>query len=107
MSDQLISRINYNFLTILYFNARSLLPKLDYLTLSISIYHPHVICVVETWLSSEVSTSEIDIPGYQLYRKDRNRHGGGILMYVSNCMLVSLFADPGPHLELLTLSARF
>ena len=28
-------------------------------------------------------------------------------MYVANCMLVSLFPDPGPNLELLTLSARF
>ena len=27
-------------------------------------------------------------------------------MYIANCMLVSLFPDPGPHLELITLSAR-
>ena len=68
-------------------------------------YHPHIICIVETWLSNEIDSTEIDIPGYQLYRKDRNRQGGGILMYIANCMLVSLFPDPGPHLELITLSA--
>ena len=82
------------------------MPKFDYLTLSVSIYHPHIICIVETWLSNEITSAEIDIPGYQLYRKDRNRQGGGILIYVVNCMLVSLFPDSGPHLELLTLTAR-
>ena len=71
------------------------------------MYHPHIICIVETWLSNEISSAEIYIPGYQIYRKDRNRQGGGILMYVVNSMLVSLFPDPGPNLELLTLSARF
>ena len=74
--------------------------------LSVSVYHPHIICIVETWLSNEIDSTEIDISGYQLYRKDRNRQGGGILMYIANCMLVSLFPDPGPHLELITLSAR-
>ena len=71
------------------------------------MYHPHIICIVETWLSNEISSAEIYIPGYQIYCKDRNRQGGGILMYVVNSMLVSLFPDPGPNLELLTLSARF
>ena len=91
----------------MYYNARSLLPKFDHLILSIATYSPHIVCIVETWLCSEINSSEIDIPGYQLYRKDRNRQGGGVLMYVTDCMLVSMFPDPGPHLELLTLSVRF
>jgi hypothetical protein len=92
---------------LLYYNARSLLPKFDYLISSVLIYHPHIICIVETWLCSEINSTEIAISGYQLYRKDRNRQGGGILIYVANCMLVTLFPDPGPNLELLTLSVRF
>ena len=66
----------------------------------------HIICVVETWLGSEVNSSEIDIPGFKLYRKDRNHQGGGILMYIADFMTVSLFPDPDPQLELLALSVR-
>lgn len=69
---------------ILYYNARSILPKLDCLNLAISLYHPHIICIVESWLCQDISDSELFISGYQLIRSDRNRHGGGILAYVDN-----------------------
>ena len=29
-----------------------------------------------------VSNDEIHIPGYNIVRKDRNRHGGGVIMYI-------------------------
>ena len=74
--------------------------------LSAITYNPHIICVVETWLGNEIDSSEIDIPGYQLYHKDRNRQGGGVLMYIVDSMSVSLFPDPDPQLELLALSVR-
>ena len=44
--------------------------------------HAGVVCIVETWLGEEITDSEISLPDYQLYRLDRNRHGGGVLMYV-------------------------
>ena len=106
MSDQSFLFVNNNFCTILYYNARSLLPKLDHLFLSVMTHSPHIICVVETWLGSEINSSEIDIPGFKLYRKDRNRQGGGILMYIADFMTVSPFPDPDPQLELLALSVR-
>ena len=90
----------------MYYNARSLLPKLDHLFLSVDVYHPHIICVVESWLGNEISSNELHIPGYKLYRKDRNRQGGGILVYITDFMIVSLFPDPDPQLELLALSIR-
>ena len=68
--------------------------------------NPHIICIVETWLSSEVKNSEIDIPGFQLYQHDRNRHGGGVLIYVSAMFFVSVLPSPVPPLELLTLSIQ-
>ena len=93
-------------LCILYYNARSLLPKLDDMLATVSILNPHIICVVETWLSSEVKNNEIDVPGFQLYRHDRNHHGGGVLIYVSAMFFVSVFPSPVPPLELLTLSIQ-
>ena len=106
MRQKNLSFSNCNFFTILYYNARSLLPKFDVLLFSIETYHPHIICIVETWLGNEITSSEIDIQGYRLYRRDRNRHGGGILIYVAEYLLVSVFPDPPSQLELLALSVR-
>jgi len=66
-----------NPLSILYYNARSLLPKFDELAATVEDLEPTVICIVESWLSAEISDSEISLVGYALYRLDRNRHGGG------------------------------
>ena len=83
MNPRLFS--NQDFLTILYFNARSLFPKIDELTTLCTLHNPGIVCVVETWLSSDMGDSELSIPNYQVIRLDRNRHGGGVLMYVHNC----------------------
>lgn len=42
-----------------YFNARSLLPKLDELRALCLTYQPHVICVVESWLDESIQEEEI------------------------------------------------
>ena len=46
--------------------------KLDILTIS------------ESWLDCSVLPHEIEIPGYTVIRKDRNRQGGGAMQYISN-----------------------
>ena len=77
-------------LNILYFNARSLLPKIDNLRILSSVYSPDIICVVETWLDTDILDSEIAIQGYTVIRLDRNRHGGGILIFVNTTFTYSL-----------------
>ena len=47
-----------------------------------------VICIVETWLSSDVSDNELVISDYQILRRDRDRHGGGVMMYVHSSLAV-------------------
>ena len=73
-------------LSILYFNARSVLPKISELQLLTKLHQPSIICIVETWLSPDIPSDDLDIEGYQVVRSDRNRHGGGILFYVSNAI---------------------
>ena len=87
----------------MYFNTRSLCTKLDELIILTEDRNPDVICITETWLSQEISSEEISIPGYLLYRRDRNRHGSGVLMYITVTLQVKLLPQP-PDLELLTLS---
>ena len=68
--------------------ASALLPKKQSLQLLVKAEDLDVICVVETWLSAEILDAEITIQGYQCFRHDRNRHGGGI---VSLCKRLSFY----------------
>ena len=94
---------------ILYFNARSILPKIDSLQAVVTVENPDVICVVETWLSSDIDDREVDIPSYDIVRKDRNRHGGGVCIYTC-CMLTAVYhlAQCNQELECIyvTISKR-
>ena len=89
MAKGQLSKSISNHLKILYYNARSLLPKLDDLKVLSETQFPDIICVVETWLSSDISDSELEITNYQIFRRDRDRHGGGVLMYVHSSFAVN------------------
>ena len=61
---------------------------------------PGVIAIVETWLDSDILESEFAISGYRMFRRDRSRHGGGLLMYISESLHVkSQYYNP--ELELM------
>ena len=57
---------------IMYYNVRSLLPKLDELRIVCETEKPGIVCIVESWLDNSISDNEISIPTYQLFRHDRN-----------------------------------
>ena len=59
------------------------IPKFDELLFLVDMYTPDVICITESWLSPDIQDSEILIPEYISVRLDRNRHGGGVIMFVS------------------------
>ena len=71
---------NNNLNIVWYFNARSLLHKHDELCAVVEADRSDVICIVESWLSSEIHDTLVAICGYQSYRLDRNRHGGGVIV---------------------------
>ena len=66
-------------------------------------HNPDMICIVETWLCADVLDSEIALPGYQVYRRDRNRHGGGILIYVRDHFACNILPS-ADNLEIITVS---
>ena len=76
-------------MSLYYANCRSLLPKLDELRLSAEISKPDIIAITETWLDPAIDGCKAAIPSYQLFRRDRNRHGGGICLYIHDSILVS------------------
>ncbi len=75
-------------ISIFYANSRSLLPNVDELRLLAGTTTPDLIAITETWLDSTISTSEVAITSYQLFRRDRSRHGGGICLYISDALQI-------------------
>ena len=61
--------------------------KVDFLRhLCSSSATPDVICLSETKLSKIIDSAEIELPGYSVFRRYRNRHGGGIAVHYLNTL---------------------
>ena len=84
----------------MYFNARSILPKIDELRALCVNHKPNIVCIVESWLDDTIDNNELCIENYVSVRVDRNRHGDGVLIW-NHCLLM-LFS-----LGRLTLSLLF
>jgi len=95
-----------NYLRILYFNARSLYPKYDELCALSEVEKPNIICITESWLHDGILPSECYIPGYTCVRCDRNKHGGGVALYISNDLEFQLLLHGPNELEFLLISVH-
>lgn len=71
-----------------YFNGRSLVPKFDELCLIVSTHNPDTVVIVESWLCPDISDHDINTPGYQLFRLDRNRHPAMVVEYCCTSEIV-------------------
>ena len=67
--------------TILGWNTRSLLPRIEEVECIIEKADPEIFAICESWLTDKISTSQVDISGYKFIRSDRTansgKHGGG------------------------------
>ena len=52
-----------------------------------------ILSLSETWLDETITDGEIVIPWYILERSDRNIHGGGVGVYVSQKLTYTLRED--------------
>jgi hypothetical protein len=88
-------------ITICHINARSLTAegRLDLIEqfLGLEIEYD-VICITETHLDNNVKSSDLKINSYQeLIRRDRNRMGGGVAVYVREGLVVKHRTDLESH----------
>ena len=74
-------------------NVRSLLPKMSDVKRMLQVSSASVLALSETWLDSSISDNEIAIAGYSIVRKDRDRHGGGVLMYIKENLAFNVRTD--------------
>ena len=80
-------------LTTIHINARSLLRHFEDVACLVSTEHPHILAVSETWLDSSVTDEQIHLPGYNIFRSDRNRNGGGVAVYCLDCLPCSFLSN--------------
>ncbi|RWS22087.1 rna-directed dna polymerase from mobile element jockey-like protein, partial [Leptotrombidium deliense] len=94
---------------ILHSNVRSIINKISDLCLLVSKLRPHVFCVTESWLKSDISDCEVEIQGYKIYRFDREaKIGGGIIIYVmTNLNLVIERKSMNSPIEHISLEMKF
>ena len=64
-----------NCLNIMYFNAQSLLPKIDKLRALVGTQSPHLVCFVETWLFNNISDNEVSLEAYQVIHLETDMVG--------------------------------
>ena len=57
--------------------------KLDLLAL-LDVHIPHIVAILETKIDSSIPTSELfpETCPYNIFRKDRNLHGGGVMLLI-------------------------
>ena len=59
-----------------------------------------IVALTETHLDNSINSSELELDGYSLFRKDRNRSGGGVMFYVRNELnAVQLLEADSPGVE--------
>ena len=81
-------RLNSKGFKIAQLNIRSMVKKIDEFRMYALNHQYDIICVNETWLDNTVNNHEVKLDGYDLVRNDRNRHGGGVAMFIRSIRLI-------------------
>ena len=68
----------------IHINIDSILHKIDELRHIVQSINLSFIEIYESKLDSSVNDNEINIPGYDILKKDRNRNRGGVFAYIRN-----------------------
>jgi len=88
-------KLHKNDFKIIHTNVRSLYPnKLDSLKLLAIKQNPSIICVSETWLTSSIPNSAVNIPNYNIYRYDNNTKYGSTCIYTHHEIDVKVISAP-------------
>ena len=74
--------LNKKYLYFLHINMNSLLPKIGELKCIANKTKAVIIGIAEPKLDCTVPDLEVNLPGYDIIRCDRNRNGGGVACYI-------------------------
>lgn len=86
------SKCSTPIINVAYTNIRSIVSKIDEFRNRFFTYKPQIIAVTETWLNHDIADSMVAVDGYYIIRVDRKvRRGGGVALYVDQCIGVDDF----------------
>ena len=85
-------------------NVRSLYPKVEEIRKFVKTYNFDIFIANETWLDESFSDRDVEIPNYDVIRRDRNRQGGGVCIYVKSDMKYNVLNGYGVDLESVWIS---
>jgi len=75
------STLDFNFtnsgLHVVCLNIHHILPKIDEIKYVLYNSDIHILGLIETFLNAEILDSDIQIPNYNIIRRDRNNRKGG------------------------------
>ncbi len=63
-------------------NVRSVIGKIDEVGSRLRKHQPNIAILTETWLDASIPDAAISFKDYITIRKDRDRHGGGIVCFI-------------------------
>jgi len=86
-------------ISLIHLNIRSIRNKFDYIKNEFLDYT--VLCFTETHLSENISSDDLFLQGFTMYRKDKSPHSGGLLCYISN----ELVSSRRPDLESINIES--
>lgn len=99
-----------NKLKIAHLNVRSLISSFNDLSTLVETEKYNIFAVTETWLSQDVDSNAVKIPGFKFYRCDRaSRRGGGVGVYVTsqlNAQVINLDIQCQDSLEQLWIKIK-
>ena len=85
-------------------NINFLLKHIDEVRIFCETHRPHVLCLNETKLSNEINDEAIQTENYHtILIKDRDRHGGGVAIYVSDTVKLKKREDLQTEIESITV----
>ena len=76
-------------LVVAHINICSLRNKVHDIHQLVYIHKIHILCVTETHLDRSIPDSKVVIPNYNMFRRDRDLHGGGVCIYVHQYLRAS------------------
>ena len=93
-------------LKIAHINVRSLFPKIDEIRFLLNNTNLDILCISEAWLDNTITDAQVKVDGYAIERNDRNRHGGGVAMYIRDTLDYKLRDDLDSDTECLWIDLK-
>ena len=97
------SILNKRGLNFAHININSLLPKIDEVRNILNSNKISVLGITESKLDDTINDSEVQVSGYDIIRKDRNRKGGGVALFIKQGIVANKVSILNNSLEYISV----